>query len=116
MSRDPLDLLPGTLEFLVLETLGAGEERHGFGILAWIRERTGDDVLRIEEGALYPALHRMERRGWLASRWRISDRNHRAKFYRLTAAGRKRLAQEQIRWNRYVAAVGRITAARSSGQ
>lgn len=111
MALHRLDLLPGTLELVILKTLGTGDELHGFGILAWIRDRSGEDTLRIEEGALYPALHRMERRGWLSSRWRVSEKNHRAKFYRITAAGRRRLAAEAARWDRYVAAIGRISAA-----
>jgi PadR family transcriptional regulator PadR len=92
-----LNLLVGTLELLVLQTLAARTERHGFEIL-------------VEEGALYPALHRMERRGWLASDWATSDKGRRAKYYHLTARGRRALAKTQAEWQRYVAAMARVAA------
>ena len=97
----------GTLELLILKTLGAGSELHGFAILEWILQAT-DQTILVEDGALYHALHRMERRGWLKGTWGISDRGRRAKYYRLSAAGRKALAAEQERWTRYVEAVARI--------
>ena len=109
MSDDSLDVVQGTLELLVLKTLDAHEQLHGFGILDWIRE-TSDDELDIEEGALYPALHRMEKRGWLSSEWGISEKGRRARYYRLTAAGRKALTAESRRWDRYVEMVARLTA------
>lgn len=110
MSKGELDLLRGTLEFLVLKTLSRGEDMHGFAILDWIR-RTTDDDLVVEEGALYPALHRMEKRGWLDSDWGVSDKGRRAKFYRLTRSGRKELAGQEAHWDRYVQAVARIARA-----
>ena len=109
MSDGSLDVVQGTLELLVLKTLAAAERLHGFGILDWIRE-TSEDALILEEGALYPALHRMEKRGWLASEWGISEKGRRAKYYRLTAAGRKALAAESSRWERYVELVARLGA------
>jgi transcriptional regulator len=109
MASDELALMQGTLELLVLETLAAKDELHGFGILDWILEAT-DGELTVEEGALYPALHRMERRGWLASDWGVSEKGRRARYYRMTPAGRDALEREEARWNRYVGAVARIVA------
>lgn len=109
MGADGLQLLKGTLELLVLKTLAGNDEMHGFEILDWIRDTT-DDELVVEEGALYPALHRMEKRGWLESEWGVSEKGRRAKYYRLTSAGRKAVASEEATWDRYVAAVARITA------
>jgi len=80
---------------------------HGFAILDWIREST-DDALLIEEGALYPALHRMEQRGWLASDWAVSEKGRRAKYYRLTATGKTALAREETKWTRYVEAMDQV--------
>ena len=107
MPEDALTVLKGTLEFLALRTLAGGEEMHGFQILEWIHRATEKD-LQVEEGALYPALHRMEKRGWLSARWDTSERGRRAKYYRLTTAGQKALAEEEARWVRYVTAVERI--------
>ena len=107
MSDDTLAVLKGTLEFLALRTLAGGEELHGFQILDWIHHST-DAELQVEEGALYPALHRMEKRGWLASRWGTSEKGRRAKYYRLTDAGRAALDEEERRWARYVEAVARV--------
>lgn len=100
------DLLHGTLEMLILETLN-GEERHGYGIARRIEHGSGDQ-LQIEEGSLYPALHRMERRGWLDSRWGRSQSGRRAKFYSLTDAGRRQLAEEKDLWTRFWKAVSRV--------
>src|SRR5215467_1453240 len=100
------DLLQGTLDMLILKTLTRGA-MHGYAITEYIQETT-DDVLKVEEGALYPALHRLELRGLLASEWGISDNNRRAKYYRLTAAGRKQLAEAGARWNRISGAIARI--------
>ena len=94
---------------LVLKTLTRGR-MHGYAIAEFIEETTGD-VLRVEEGALYPALHRLELRGLVAAEWGVSDNNRRARFYRLTAAGRKELGQESAHWNRMTAAVARIMEA-----
>ena len=101
-----MDLLQGTLDLLILRTLGAGP-RHGYQIARAIKALS-DEVLTVEEGALYPALHRLEGRGWLESRWGRSENRRRAKFYELTASGREALAEEEERWGRYVAAVGRV--------
>ncbi len=100
------DLLRDTLDMLILKTLSRGA-MHGYGIAEYIHQTT-DDVLRVEEGALYPALHRLELRGLLAAEWGVSDNNRRAKFYRLTAAGRKQLAEETEHWGRMAAAIARI--------
>ena len=100
------DLLPGTLEMLILRTLIRGP-MHGYSIVEYIQQ-TSEDVLRVEEGALYPALHRLELRGLLASEWGLSENNRRAKFYRLTPAGRRQLTAEAERWNRISAAISRI--------
>lgn len=109
MSDDGLVLVQGTLELLVLQTLAARGELHGFGILDWILEVT-DDELAVEEGALYPALHRMERRGWLTSDWGVSEKGRRARYYRMTPAGEAALERQQVRWNRYVRAMDRMAA------
>jgi PadR family transcriptional regulator, regulatory protein PadR len=100
------DLLRDTLEMLILKTLTRGE-MHGYDIAEYIRERS-DQVLGVEEGALYPALHSLEVRGLLAAEWGTSDNNRRAKYYRLTAAGRKQLAEETAHWKRTSAAIARI--------
>jgi PadR family transcriptional regulator, regulatory protein PadR len=102
-------LLQGTLDFLILKTLTWGP-MHGFEISRWIRRIT-DDALAVEEGALYPALHRMERRGWLSSEWALTEKNRRGKYYELTKAGREQLRAEDAEWRRYVAVVGKILAA-----
>jgi transcriptional regulator len=108
MSKS-VELVQGTLDFLILKTLTWGP-MHGFEISHWIR-RISDEALEVEEGALYPALHRMERRNWLSSEWAVTEKNRRAKYYQLTAAGRERLAEEDAEWRRYVAVVGKIVAA-----
>lgn len=103
---DPGDLLQGTLDLLILKALARGAA-HGYAVAEWIHQ-TSDDVLRVEEGALYPALHRLELRGLLSAEWGLSDNNRRAKFYSLTAAGRKHLARETEFWQRMSGAVARI--------
>ena len=103
MTRTQLDLLRGTLDMLVLKALEP-ESLHGYDI-ARVIEVSTNDVLRVEEGSLYPALHRIERRGWIAARWGRSDNNRRAKFYELTRKGRARLHQEFSEWERYTDAV-----------
>lgn len=110
---DPLAVLQGTLELLVLKTLSGGRELHGFAILDWIRERTQDDLV-VEDGALYHALRRMEERGWLDSSWGVSEKGRRARYYTLTATGEGALAREEDRWERYVEAVAKIAPGRSS--
>jgi PadR family transcriptional regulator PadR len=100
------ELLHGTLDALVLKTLSWGA-RHGYAIARWIEDIT-DDTLRIEEGSLYPALYRMERRGWIEAEWGLSENNRKVKFYQLTAAGRARLAIETAQWSRFTAAVSKV--------
>ena len=100
------ELLPGTLDMLVLKTLIRGP-MHGYAVAEFIRQ-TSEDVLRMEEGELYPALHGLELRGLLSAEWGLSDNNRRAKYYRLTAAGRKHLVEEAAYWKRMAAAVARI--------
>lgn len=106
---EDLELIRGTLDLLILKTLAWGP-MHGLAVVRWIEQVT-EDRLQVEEGALYPALHRMEHKGWLAAEWGMTDRNRRAKFYRLTAAGRRQLAAELSRWSRYTEAVGLVIAA-----
>jgi transcriptional regulator len=101
-----IDALRGTLDLLVLQTLSRGPQ-HGYGIAADIR-RISDEVLRVEEGSLYPALHQMEQAGWIAADWRLTQNNRRAKLYRLTAAGRKRLENEYDDWQRLTKAVAKV--------
>jgi transcriptional regulator len=100
------DLLQGTLDLLILKALERGA-MHGYAVAEWIHE-SSQDVLRVEEGALYPALHRLELRGLLSAEWGISDNNRRAKYYGLTAAGRKQLAQETEYWRRMSGAMARV--------
>jgi PadR family transcriptional regulator len=102
----PGTLLPGTLDMLILKTLSRGE-MHGYAIAQFIQQASRD-VLRVEEGALYPALHRLEVRGLLRAEWGASDNNRRAKFYRVTAAGRRRLADEASYSTRVAAGIARI--------
>ena len=105
-DRRRLDLLQGTLDMLVLRTLQWGP-RHGHGIGEAIRAQS-DDLLKVETGSLYPALHRLVKRGWLKAEWGVSEANHRARYYQLTSVGRAQLAREQDRWSRLVHAIGRI--------
>ncbi len=106
MRNEALPLLQGTLDILVLKAVTA-EPLHGYAVARWIRETT-DDALQIEEGALYTSLHRMEKRGWLASRWGLSENNRRAKFYGTTPAGLKQLKRESQAWTRYAEAVFKV--------
>src|ERR1700750_2341115 len=99
MAARPIDVLQGTLDLLVLHAL-AGGALHGYNILDWLRRAT-DGELRIEDAALYPALHRMEARGLIESEWGLSENNRRAKFYRLTTMGRRALRAEMASWRRY---------------
>lgn len=110
---DPMNLLRGTLDALILKALAHGE-LHGYGIADWVRRAT-EGVLQIEDGALYTALHRMEGREWLRAEWGVSDRGRRAKFYGLTAEGRRRLEAEERDWHRYVEAVGKVFASGAGG-
>jgi PadR family transcriptional regulator PadR len=101
-----LDLLQGTLDLLILKTL-SWAPMHGYQVVRNIRDRSGDAFL-IEEGALYPALHRLERKGWIESEWGVSDNNRKAKFYQLTARGRAQLRAEVATWERYTRAVAGV--------
>ena len=102
----PATLMPGTLDMLVLKTLTRGS-MHGYAIAEFIQQAS-DEALRVEEGALYPALHRLELRGLLKAEWGTSDNNRRAKFYRLTALGKRALQDEAAEWNRIATAVARV--------
>ncbi|HEX5727155.1 MAG TPA: PadR family transcriptional regulator [Longimicrobiaceae bacterium] len=104
-----VDLLQGTLDILILKTL-SWQPLHGYAIARWIQDTTGE-ALRIEEGSLYPALHRMERRGWIEGEWGVSENGRRAKFYRLTPAGRQQLAVETTSWNAFARAVAMVLEA-----
>lgn len=104
-----LDLLQGTLDMLVLKALAWGP-RHGYGIALWLR-RTTEDALSVEEGSLYPALHRMAKRGWVEAEWGISENNRRAKYYTLTERGRAQLQVETSRWALFTEAISRVLQA-----
>jgi PadR family transcriptional regulator PadR len=106
MAAPVNDLLHGTLETLILKTLAKGA-RHGYAIARWLEDATGDAV-RIEDGSLYPALYRMEHRGWIAAEWGMSELGRKAKFYRITAAGRKRLTASTAEWARFSAAISKV--------
>jgi PadR family transcriptional regulator PadR len=101
-----IELVQGTLDMLILKTLNFGPQ-HGHGVGLAIRSGSGE-ALDVDHGSLYPALHRLERRGWLTAEWKLSDNNQRAKFYRLTPSGRRQLAAERSRWRHAVAAIARI--------
>jgi PadR family transcriptional regulator, regulatory protein PadR len=105
-DRDRLELLQGTLDLLILRTLILGSQ-HGQGIARAI-EQTSDEELLVEHGALYPALQRLEERGWISAKWGTSSNNRKARFYSLTSTGRKQLVKETSKWNRLTAAIGRI--------
>jgi len=113
MPKSKNDLLPGTLDVLILKTLMAGAE-HGYGIVRKIQE-TSREVLGVEEGSLYPALHRMEKKGWIHAEWGQSDSNRRAKFYSLTRSGKKHLRLETESWKTFSGAVTRVLEARPAG-
>ena len=95
--EDRMELLQGTLDMLILQTLQWGPQ-HGLGIGQVIRQKS-EELIKIEAGSLYPALHRLEQQGWLSSEWKVSEKNQRAKYYRLTRAGKKQLLAEQSKWN-----------------
>jgi PadR family transcriptional regulator PadR len=107
--RNRIELLQGTLDMLVLKTLQWGPQ-HGYGITQALRTRSGE-VLQVETGSLYPALHRMERQKWIAAEWRVTEQNQRARFYRITAEGRRQLANDRSRWDAMVAAIASILEA-----
>jgi transcriptional regulator len=107
MSRNPRsDLLPGTLDLLILRTLQT-QPLHGWAISERIQQLSGD-VLQVNQGSLYPALHRLEHQGWIEAEWAVSELGRRAKYYQLTASGRRRLALETREWGRMTAAIGRV--------
>jgi PadR family transcriptional regulator, regulatory protein PadR len=104
--QNRIELLQGTLDLLILQTLLWGPQ-HGYGICQAIRSNSGD-VLQVDTGSLYPALHRLHRQGWISSEWRVSENNQRVKVYRLTAMGRRQLASERSRWNQLLEAMAGI--------
>jgi PadR family transcriptional regulator, regulatory protein PadR len=106
MANDPHPLVPGTLDLLILKAVSLGE-RHGYGVLLRLQQMTGGK-LGLEQGAIYPALYRLERQDLIAGEWGTSDNNRRAKYYRLTPTGRKQLAAQTTRWEEIVRAIGRI--------
>ena len=106
MPNAPLELLQGTLDVLILKTLTWGP-MHGYGVAHSIRQKTADE-LRVDDGALYTSLHRLEQRKWVASEWGVTDQNRRAKFYSLTKQGRAALAERTNQWTRYATAVSRV--------
>ena len=105
-NSTPVELIPGTLDMLILKAVSRGP-MHGYAITEFI-QRSSDDVLRVEEGALYPALHRLEVRGWLRAKWGTSENNRRARYYRLSALGRRELDNETEYWQRVASAVTRV--------
>lgn len=107
-----VDLLQGTLDLIVLKALSWGP-MHGFGLARWI-QLTTEDVLQVEEGSLYPALYRMENRGWIRAEWALTENGRRAKYYKLTAAGKRQLAAETKSWEEVSRAMGKIMASRAS--
>ncbi len=111
MKKSSLDVVRGTLDVLILRALSWGAQ-HGYAVSQWIREQTDEELL-VEEGALYPALYRMEAKGWIVAEWGASEHNRRAKYYVLTPDGRRHLKQEMAIWERYTLAVSRILSATS---
>ena len=106
MNKAKPDVLQGTLDLLILKTL-TRQSMHGYGIAVHVQQ-ISNEVLRVEEGSLYPALHRIEQAGWITSEWGTSENNRRAKFYRITTAGRKQLAREEEDWDRLTRAVSKV--------
>ena len=109
MSGSRIDLPQGTLDLLILRTLSLGPQ-HGWAISERVHQ-ISDDVLRIQQGSLYPALHRLERRGWIKAKWGVSDNNRRAKYYQLTLTGKKQLTEEQDAWEKLTVAVAQVLRA-----
>ena len=105
-AEQRIDLLQGTLDMMILRALAWGPQ-HGHGIGLWIRT-SSDEALQVEHGSLYPALHRLERQRWIAAEWKLTENKQRAKYYRLTPAGKKQLAAAHSRWQQIVAVVGRV--------
>ena len=113
MPRNIVESVQGTLDFLILKTLSWGD-MHGYAIARWIFDRSGEE-LSIEEGTLYPALHRLEERGWIEAEWGLSENKRRAKFYRLTPVGRAELMKRIAEWSRFTGAVERVLRAVPEG-
>lgn len=109
MARHGVDLLQGTLDMLILKALTPGA-RHGYAVMRWIRE-VSEEELQIEEGALYPALHRLEGKGWIRSEWGRSENNRQAKFYVVTPAGQRARREQEASWTRYVRVIGKVLSA-----
>ena len=107
MAAAKNDILQGTLTLLVLKTLASNKRIHGYAITTHV-QRVSGDLLRVEEGSLYPALHRMEQQGWLKAEWGLTEKNREARFYSLTAKGRRQLATEEDSWARFTEGVGRV--------
>jgi PadR family transcriptional regulator, regulatory protein PadR len=107
MRKHTNDRLQGTLDLLILKTLASRGQMHGYGITIHI-EQVSEDILHLEEGSLYPALHRMTQSGWLRSEWGVSDNNRRARYYSITIAGRRQLADEEENWTVLTSAVARV--------
>ena len=107
MAAAKNDILQGTLTLLVLKTLASNKRLHGYAITTHV-QRVSGDLLRVEEGSLYPALHRMEQQGWLKAEWGVTEKNREARFYSLTAKGRRQLAVEEDSWGRFTEGVGRV--------
>jgi transcriptional regulator len=107
MAAQKNDILQGTLALLVLKTLASNRRMHGYAITTCIQQVSAD-LLRVEEGSLYPALHRMEQQGWLRSEWGVTEKNREARFYSLTRKGRKQLAEEEESWTKLTEGVGRV--------
>ena len=114
MGDDKLDLLQGTLDLMVLQTLAATGEQHGYGIARRIEQVSGDAVL-LNQGTIYAALVRLQQRGWIKSEWGVSDNNRKAKFYSITARGRKQLAEDAAYWLRLSGVMGRLLAMSENG-
>jgi PadR family transcriptional regulator, regulatory protein PadR len=108
--RNRVELLQGTLDMLILQSLQWGPQ-HGYGIVQALHTQSGE-ILRVETGSLYPALHRLERQGWVRSAWKQTESRQRARYYRITASGKKQLASDLSRWERIVTAIGSIMRAR----
>jgi PadR family transcriptional regulator, regulatory protein PadR len=113
MPRNFIDAVQGTLDFLVLKALSGGP-MHGYGVGRWIRQSSREELV-VEEGTLYPALHRLEEQGLLAAEWGVSDTGRRAKYYRLTVDGRRELTERVARWERYAAAVAEVLRSAPAG-
>ena len=114
-ASDKADVLKGTLDLMVLRTLETMGPLHGYGIAQRLQQ-VSDDLLRLNQGTLYPALLRLEQRGWIASAWGTSENNRRARYYRLTRSGRKQLQRETAEWNRMAAVIGRLLGEEGGGQ